>query len=248
MIRLLVDSNILNKDIIELGGEYHHKLLRVLKVRVGDKVELIDGRGTIFETEIYSTSKTTTSLKPINKKFIPKPKTEITLIQAIAKGDRFDFVIQKATELGVSRIAPIITRRTVVKIPKNKEKGKVERWREIARHALEQSGLAWLPEIDEPKSFEDFIRSFKASKLNLFFYEEEKQNSIKEVWPASTPENISILIGPEGGFDPAEAGLATKAGFRSLSLGKTIFRTDTAPLVALSIVQFLTGNLRHPEA
>lgn len=243
MPRLLVDPDLLNETIIELVGEHHHRLSRVLKVQVGEAVELIDGRGTIFNTAIFNVSKTKTSLRFISKRFVPKPKTEITLAQAIAKGDRFDFVIQKVTELGVSRIVPLITRRTVVKIPKGREKSKLNRWREIARHALEQSGQAWLPEISEPKSFHDFVVSPKASELNLFFYEEEGERRIKDVWPSSLPEGVLVLIGPEGGFDPAEAQLAVKAGFLSLSLGKTILRTDTAPMAALSIIQFLTGNI-----
>lgn len=241
MTRLLVSPKLLNENIIELDGDYHHKLFRVLNLKKNEKVELIDGCGNVVEAEISDLTKTKTTLKQINKNFIQKPKVEITLAQAIAKGERFDYVIEKVTELGITKIIPLITRRTVVKIPKDKMKSKLERWREIARHAIEQSGQAWLPEIEEPLGYKEFISSFKPSRLNLFFYEEERERSLNDIWPSTAPESVSILIGPEGGFDPQEALLAKKANFLSLSLGDTILRTDTAPIVALSIIKFKLG-------
>lgn len=243
MTRLLVSSNLLNENIIELDGECHHKLHVVLKIKKGEIVELIDGFGNVYYSEVKTSVKTKTTLTILSKKFIERTQTAITLAQAIAKGDRFDYVIQKVTELGVTKIIPIITKRTIVKIAKDKVSSRLERWREIARHAIEQSGQAWLPEIIAPQTFEQFISSFKHADLNLFFNEEERERGIKSVWPPKNPQSVLVLIGPEGGFDPVEAELAKKADFVSISLGKTILRTDTAPIVALSIIKFKTGDM-----
>lgn len=243
MTRLLVKASLLNNSKIELDGEFHHKLSKVLGLRKGEKVELIDGKGSVYETVIEEISKTKTSLKALNKKYIEKRGTEIILVQAIAKGERFDLIIQKATELGVSKIIPVITSRTIVKIPKEKVDSKVERWREIARHAIEQSGQAWLPEIDAPQTLESFLSSPPKSDLKILFFEAEKEKKLREIWPSKPPSSVITLIGPEGGFDAQEVMQAEGAGFISVSLGQNILRTDTVPMVVLSLIQFLTGEL-----
>ena len=242
MVRLLVSPIENSAGNLELSGEYHHKIKSVLRMKPGEELEIVDGKGNIYQTKIELVEKEKTLLKILDHREIPKPSVPVTLIQAIAKGKRFDLVLQKATELGVSKIVPLITKRTISR-PDGKESKKTERWREIVRHAVEQCGQAWMPEVCEPVIFESLNALLPKSEMRVLFYEEEKTKRLRDIWPKNSPKEVQILIGPEGGFETSEIELASSMNFQSVSLGALILRSDTAPLVALSLVQFLAGEL-----
>jgi len=246
MVRLLINPTELTgkgaTDSITLTGDQNHKVRSVLRMSAGDQLELLDGRGNIYQTEIEEIGKDKSTLKVTSSTKVESPKTSVTLIQAVAKGKRFDLVLQKATEIGVTRIIPVVTKRTISNLA-GKEEKKVERWREIVRHAIEQCGQPWLPKVGEPISLSNLKDSLPAGDLRLLLNEEERGTSLRDSWPSMAPNDVQILIGPEGGFEPDEVEFAKKLGFQSITLGPLILRTDTAPLVALTLVRFLAGEL-----
>ena len=242
MTRLLLPQSAITSPQTILTGEFHHKIKQVLRLTPGEPIELIDGEGNIYQGSIGKFDRERTTVNISTHRFVPPPGIKVTLIQAIAKGKRFDLVLQKSTELGVNRIIPLITRRTVAR-PEGGEGKKAERWREILRHAIEQSGQAWLPHIEEPQFLKDVLSKGPKEEFRILFYEEEKSRRLRDIWPTIPPKEIQILIGPEGGFEKEEVSLASSLGFIPISLGNLILRTDTAPIVALSLVQFLAGQL-----
>ncbi|MFC2074714.1 16S rRNA (uracil(1498)-N(3))-methyltransferase [Bdellovibrionota bacterium] len=242
MTRIICPKSMLTEPV-ELTGAYHHKVRTVLKLKSGEKIELLDGEGTVCVAEILSVDKSKTQVKILSQKTVSSPACSITLVQAIAKGKRFDFVLQKATELGVQQIIPIITKRTVARVDAPKAEQKNLRWQEIVRHAAEQSNQAWLPEVKDPIDLRGFLKELPPADCRFVFYEEEKNRKLREAWPASQPKSIQLMIGPEGGFAPEEIEMLSKCGFVSVGLGPLILRSDTAPLVAISLIQFLAGEL-----
>jgi len=170
----------------------------------------------------------------------------IRLVQAVPKGPKLDFIIQKTTELGINAITPVISERSVVRIEKERAEEKLRRWKKIAIEAAQQSNRLDVPDIAPPVPFHDYMASFKKGDLNLLLYEGEKRTGIKEVLTAvqeakSEIKTIILLIGPEGGFSHEEVEMAVEAGFTPVSLGDLILRTETAPIAALSILRYEFG-------
>jgi len=170
----------------------------------------------------------------------------IHLVQAVPKGPKLDFIIQKTTELGINAITPVISDRSVVRIEKDRAEEKLRRWKKIAIEAAQQSNRLDVPDMALPISFHDYMASFKKGDLNLLLYEGEKKTGIKEVLTAaqeakSEIKTIILLIGPEGGFSHEEVEMAVEAGFTPVSLGDLILRTETAPIAALSILRYEFG-------
>ena len=170
----------------------------------------------------------------------------IHLVQAVPKGPKLDFIIQKTTELGINAITPVISDRSVVRIEKDRAEEKLRRWKKIAIEAAQQSNRLDVPDMALPISFHDYMASFKKGDLNLLLYEGEKKTGIKEVLKAaqeakSEIKTIILLIGPEGGFSHEEVEMAVEAGFTPVSLGDLILRTETAPIAALSILRYEFG-------
>ena len=170
----------------------------------------------------------------------------IHLVQAVPKGPKLDFIIQKTTELGINAITPVISDRSVVRIEKERAEEKLRRWKKIAIEAAQQSNRLDVPDMAPPVSFHDYMASFKKGDLNLLLYEGEKKTGIKEVLTAaqeakSEIKTIILLIGPEGGFSHEEVEMAVEAGFTPVSLGDLILRTETAPIAALSILRYEFG-------
>src|SRR4030067_2682186 len=172
----------------------------------------------------------------------------IHLVQAIPKGPKFDFIIQKTTELGINAITPVISERAVVRIEKERVEDKLRRWKKIALEAAQQSNRLDVPDISPPISYHDYMASFNKGDLNLLLYEGEKKRGIKEVLKGCMEgkegvKTIILLIGPEGGLSHEEVGKAVEVGFTPVSLGHLILRTETAPIAALSILQYEFGQM-----
>lgn len=172
----------------------------------------------------------------------------IHLVQSVPKGPKLDFIIQKTIELGINAITPVISERPVVRIEKERAEEKSRRWKKIAIEAAQQSNRLDVPDISPPLSFHDYMASFKKGDLNLLLYEGEKRMGIKQVLRGiqqtkSGVKTIILLIGPEGGFSQEEVETAAEAGFTPVSLGDLILRTETAPIVALSILQYEFGQM-----
>jgi 16S rRNA (uracil1498-N3)-methyltransferase len=168
----------------------------------------------------------------------------VTLAVGLTKGEKMDLVVEKATELGVLHFVPFISTYTVPRLDKRKVEARTERWKKIAVSAAKQSGRTRLPKVYTLCEFREFVGQPWDDVLKLFFWEKEEQQTLKQIHD-SQPDarTVLLVIGPEGGFSVEEADLAQRHGFRSVQLGPRILRAETAALTALSLVQFLWGDL-----
>ncbi len=226
---------------VVLSGESAHHLLHVLRIRPGEIIELSDACGRTYRCQLTGTSQegAVFSVEGEIEKNRELP-CRITLFQSLAKGDKMAFVIQKAVELGVARIVPVITERTVARPDHKGAAHKRERWQKIAQSAAKQCGRAVIPEVDPVVMFDDALEDAAASDHFLFPYEcAEGMTRSREVFNRIEPgSSVSIMIGPEGGFELAEVDAARRAGALIVTLGSRILRTETAALTALSWLVF----------
>lgn len=213
--------------------EAHHAL-HVLRLKVGDTLDVFDGRGHEAQCSIVEISKDAVRLQTLTMSNTPALPCRITLAQAIPKKS-MGLIVQKATELGVASIVPLASDRSVVKLDEDSKK--MERWREIALDACKQCGNNWLPEIQPPRKARDFLNSPGQFDLKLIASLQLDSKPLKAILgDATNPKSVLILIGPEGDFTPAELGLAKSAGCLPLSLGPLVLRAETAAIYALSIL------------
>jgi 16S rRNA (uracil1498-N3)-methyltransferase len=215
-------------------------------MKAGDQLELLDGTGKVYEAMIRKVEKEKITCEIISsRQEETEPKVKVALAQALTKGSKMDFVIEKCTELGVNQVIPMLTERTVAK------EAKLDRWRKLAKEAAEQSGRAVIPEIASLKPFEEILKMKSQFDLALIPWELEKEKTLKKALkdsqipqspnlqtPISQLPNILIVVGPEGGFSQKEITLAKEAGFTSVSLGKRILRTETAGMAVLSAIMY----------
>lgn len=231
-----------NSKIILSADESRH-LRDVLRLRAGAEVFVFDGTGNEFRCEIESIGKRETTLNLIEKisPTSPESNLNLTLGVALLKGEKFDLVVQKCCELGVSEIVPIQTKRADVKIKDAKEsEKKLERWRKIALEAAKQSGRAHLMQIAAPVSFEKFLQNSAGAG---FFFAERDGESFEKL----SIENVSKLtavVGSEGGWEDSEIENARAAGFKIITLGGRILRAETAAIVVSALLQNRFGDLR----
>lgn len=228
------------------GSEARH-ILKVLRMEKGETLILIDGTGRSFLASLEKATRHEAQvrlLKPIPAS-APSP-VEITLCQSILKSKQMDYMIQKTTELGVDRIIPFYSRRTVVQIGEAKIDDRLNHWQEVARNALKQSGRPTIPEIYHPLPFSSLVMGFRNDlSLKIILYEGEKKYDMKGLLKgiSSGQNKIIGVIGPEGGFTGEEIECAVKAGFISTSVGNRILRAETAAITIAAIVQYELGDL-----
>ena len=229
---------------IEIRGELLRHLRDSLRVQRGERISCVDEdavRYTVVITHIGKDILTGDVTEEIRRSECPA--VYIHVVQAIPKGSRLDFIIEKATELGASAITPVMTERSVVRIEKDRVGEKLKRWSRIALESAQQSGRWDVPEITPPVTLPDFLASFRKADLNLLLWEGEKRVTIKDVLKGvQEVKGVTVLIGPEGGFSEDEIGKAVEKGFVAVSLGELILRTETAPITALSILQYEFGG------
>lgn len=251
MIRLFLPPEKLLPEQITITGDQARYLSLVLRVKPGDHLTIFDGLGFKYSCRIFQCRKREVIAEKIKKEpYSAESPVSITLGQGIAKGDKMDFIIQKTTELGVKRIVPLITERCQVRYA-----DKVERWGKIALAASQQSGRDKIPEIIEPTSFADFFyeqnldfpsleRGGEGGYSGIIFSEVYKERNLKRILRTlKETKQIILFIGPEGGFSDKEVTVAVKHGFIEASLGPRILRTETAPIAAISIVQYELGDV-----
>lgn len=226
-----------NSSLI-LDPEESHHLVRVLRLQPGATVFAFDGKGQEVECVVVSANKTSVELR-INSMLSNEVESplQLTLGLAYLKSDKFDWVVQKATELGVTRIVPLLTEHCELRSSDSRD-GRLQRWQRIALEATKQSGRRTLNEVESIRSFQEFCENEK-SDIRLIFSE-----NIGEGLSNPVPSNsASLIIGPEGGWSPKELVTATKHGYKSIRLGNRILRAETAAVAAISLVQFLWGDL-----
>ena len=230
------------------GAEAHHAL-NVFRMKKGDPIVICDGEGYEYEGLIEDLGKNEVSVKITRaKRSLSEPPLEIILAQAVSKkSDKFEWVIQKATELGVSRIVPLVTERTLVRIKDTTLDARLERWRRIGLEAAKQSRRSRTPVIDTLKSLTEFLESIPRDVFCLIPWEEERTAGIRDILRCEKENNYprpaAVVIGPEGGFTEEEIRCARKAGCIPVSLGPRILRTETAGITAVGIVMYELGDL-----
>ncbi len=232
-------ENIKKKEIIIIGEDANH-ISKVLRLKPNNKIVLCDGEGKDYIVSIYSIDKYAVRTKILSEeKSIGEADIDITVYQGIPKSSKMDFIIQKCTELGVSRIVPVLNTRTVVKLASEKEEiKKVERWQKIAKEAAKQSNRGKIPVIDMPMIFESALIDSLSKDLVLIPYEQEKDTHFKQALKGEKPNSIGIFIGPEGGFETSEIQLAINNKAKIITLGNRILRTETAAFVILSCILY----------
>ncbi|MBM4196743.1 MAG: 16S rRNA (uracil(1498)-N(3))-methyltransferase [Gammaproteobacteria bacterium] len=224
-----------------LDGDAANHILRVLRLRRGDRLVVFDGSGCDYDAGITAlTRDTVTVALGAGQAVHSESALAITLLQGICRGSRMDTVIQKATELGVTRIQPVLTARSVVRIDEvDQAARKQSHWQRIAVAAAEQSGRSRVPEVSTPVAFDAAVGTADGCRTQWLL--DPEGNPIGKGLQLASPARL--LVGPEGGLTEVERDVAAKAGFTAVRLGPRILRTETAPLVALTLLQFLGGGL-----
>ncbi len=222
---------------LEPGPSQH--LARVLRMNPGDGIILFNGCGGQYPATISALDRKSVVVATADFEAVEcESGLGIELGIAISRGEKMDWVIQKATELGVSTIAALVTERTEVRLKGEREEKKLRHWQQVAIGACEQCGRNRLPRIQPPQSISHWIGTVQAdARLVLHHRAGEVEKNI------TAPTSAALLVGPEGGLSPAEIAAAEQAGFSSLRLGSRILRTETAPLAAIAILQARWGDM-----
>jgi 16S rRNA (uracil1498-N3)-methyltransferase len=233
---------------VRLDADEAHHLTRVLRLGPGARAFVFDGEGGEYECEVARVAKHEVELNLLRRldDAVESP-LRLTLAQALIKGDKFDWVIQKATELGVTQIVPLVTDNADIKrdIRRAEERAgqRLQRWRRISLEALKQCGRRRLVEICEPAPFDEFCGSPARSACLIF--SERGGESLSEVSAKLRDVNqLSLCVAPEGGWSEYELRMAASCGFTPVSLGSRILRAETAAIAAVSLAQHLFGDLR----
>lgn len=210
-----------------------HQLRNVLRLQPGDQIHLLDNKGSSFLAEIEALDRGQAVGRVLAREAATgEPPAEVVLYQCALKADKFEWVLQKATEIGVTRFVPVISSRTIVR-PAEKIRNKYARWQAIIREAAEQSGRGRLPELADPLNWEEAVG--QATGLRLLPWEATSPEQGIDTAIPSAPAPISLIIGPEGGISEDEAAFAFAAGWRAVSLGPRVLRAETAALVAAAL-------------
>lgn len=215
---------------------------RVLRLRAGDPVVLFNGDGWDYPGRIAALRGAVVEVEVLGREAgTPDSPLSLTLMQGVARGERMDLVVQKATELGVARIVPVLAERSVVRLDGRQASRKLEHWRAVAAAACEQSGRSRLPVIEAPAALAEALPLAREADCRITL---SPGAAVPLVALAAGTASAVLLIGPEGGLTEAEVARAEAAGFEPRSLGPRILRTETAALAALAVLQSVGGDLR----
>jgi len=218
---------------------------RVLRLGPGDRVTLFDDAGWEHEGVIRLVGEHTGEIEILRSYEADyESPIEITLAVGLTKGEKIDFVVEKATELGVRTIVPFISTRTVPKLDQDRVEKRTRRWQKIALSAAKQCGRTRIPVILGLCHFQELVKQPCSGALKLLFWEGEEQQTLRHVHESSKDtHSVIAVVGPEGGLSVEEANLARECGFRPVRLGHRVLRAETAAVAVLSVVQFLWGDL-----
>ena len=226
---------------IKISGQDARHLAYALRAKRGDRITAVDGSGNCAVIELIDFDKETIKAQRIGEIRKVGGDRKIILADCLPKQNRFETIIEKATELGVDKIQPLISERTIARPGGGREKNKIERWERIAKEAAEQCARDTIPEIGDVRKLGDWLKEISPldeSWLFLFCWEMEKEKTAREVLSRCDKENILVLIGPEGGFSDREVSEIKFAGGVSASLGKRILKTDTAAISVLAMINY----------
>ena len=244
MPRFFIEDSLSSETscLILKGADFHH-IRDVLRLRTGDEIIVCDGASQDLVCRLEKFLPDGVELTVLERSSNQsEPLYRVTLYQGLAKGDKMDTIIQKAVELGAARIVPVSCQRSVTRLDEHNRDKKVQRWQRIAVEAAKQCGRGQVPEVGPVLDFADAVSEAAQADLRLVPWEGERERSIREELEAAVnlPANpsISLLIGPEGGFDADEITLALGAGICPVTLGRRILRTETAGTAVLAMILY----------
>ena len=244
MARFFLSPDAWGEHAVLTGDEAKHAA-QVMRVRRGDRITVFDGAGRSAAAEVGEVSKSELRLALGEEIRHPALRPAIHLVQAVPKGKTMDLIVQKAVELGVASIQPLISRRTVVQVDDEDAGRKAAKWRRVALEACKQCGQDLLPSVEQPLSFGDWLpRAGGGLKVVASLYPGARP--LREIFRgAENPEEVTLLVGPEGDFTAEELAGAVAAGFQAASLGSIVLRAETAAFFAVSAAryEYSTGAL-----
>lgn len=242
MHRLLVRFGAPPPTTLRIEGESFHHLIHVLRAKVGGELELFDGTGRACRARLERVDEAGADVSVLGEVSAP-PLRPVTLLQGLPKGERWDFVLQKGSELGARTFLPIDSARTVAKVEPSKRADRRARWQKVAEEAARQCGRADVPEVAPLQSLAGALATLPPTTRLVVLDEEERTRSLREVLEA-LPNDVPLAfaVGPEGGWDRSEVEALIAHGGTPVSLGRQVLRTETAPLFVLSVVRYLSGT------
>ncbi len=241
--RFYIPASNWNLENLVLAGDEAHHCADVMRCGTGERIVVFNGEGAESEAEIIGVGKGEIRLKSLMASKSERPPAALTLGQAIPKGKNMDLIVQKATELGASRIVPLLSERTVVQLDRKDLEKKQQKWQRVAIEACKQCGQNWLPTVSLPATIDEFVKKTE-DRFRIIAAISHDARSLKKIlsdWDGENgerPEAATLMIGPEGDFTPAEVSTALSAGFAPLSLGPIILRSETAAIYALSVTGY----------
>lgn len=233
-------------ETVTLPRDEAEHLTRVLRLGVGDTVAVFDGRGHEFLARVSGAVRRDVSVQLISRlEPAAEPAVPLTLVQAVLKGEKMDDVVRDAVMLGAAAVQPIVTVRAEVTVAALIKGARVERWRRVALASVKQSRRAVMPEIRTPLSLETYLAE-PAAALRVMLVEPSaslEAEPLSALRGAATPSDAAVLVGPEGGWTDQECAAARARGIRLVTLGQRTLRADAVPIAAISVLQFLWGDL-----
>ena len=245
MHRFFVSPEQIRHRFVQFDDDQAYQMRRVLRLRPGDRVVALDGLGRQYDVTLEEVSNT----RAAGRVAMPteangEPTARLTLYQSLLRREKFEWVLQKGTEIGVSAFVPVITRRSLVRDAEDIGPEKLGRWRRIIREAAEQSGRGLLPSLSPPIDFAAAARDARKAGVALLAWEGETSRIVREALAGGTPTSeIALFVGPEGGYDEEEVRLAESWGAVSVSLGRRILRTETAAIVGAVLILYELGEM-----
>ncbi len=229
---------------LRLYGHEAHHALNVLRLKRGELVTVLDGIGNEFMCAVEDSGRNFVTLSVSLKNFVPAPHCAITLLQAIPKGKIIESIIQKSVELGVRKIAPILSERVVTQLDDEDAENKRDKWQNVAIEAIKQCGAAWLPKVEAPMTIEQFLARKEKFDLSLVGSLQKERRHPREIFREfelqqnRLPQSAGVWIGPEGDFTSDELKTIQNSGALPISLGNLVLRVETAAIYCLSILNY----------
>lgn len=232
--------------LLPLAEEDVRHAVKVLRVRPGEKLEVVDPAGEpAWLVEIVSASREGIEARPVER-LAAVHEPDVTLVQSVAKGEKMDAIVRQAVELGVSAVLPVLTARSIVRLDAKKRVERGERWRRVAKAAAEQSHRNKVPDVADPADLHELRECLSGFDRIIVLWEESAPGSLHAVLaqrPLSPDDRVAVVVGPEGGLDAEEIRALESQGASVVGLGHTILRTETAAVVGIALVSFLLGGM-----
>jgi len=245
MRRFFVENKFIGEPLSTISGTEAHHIKTVLRMQPGDFIEIVDGSGYAYLSEIKEIADDYVRIK-VHQKYDTHSESSLKLTMAVGflKEKKMEELIRHLTELGINRFIPVMTARSIARPPERRMNARIARWHNIAREAVKQSRRGQIPEIAMPVSFDEALRLSINSDKRIFFWEKAESALIDSDESLNKIDDAFAMIGPEGGFTEQEALNASDRGFTTVSMGPRILRAETAAIAACTMIQYLYGDIR----